>query len=188
MTTTINTDGIEELEEIIEDAPFDPQGKYSSLELEEEADKLLKADADRELCRKCKEKDPEGIMGLPYGEETGEIESVPQFDDQENPLVDEEGNQLYLDFPELRCKRGHRWYQGEGARRNINGPNPILFESHLTSRKRREIMVESGTPDSAFNKNRWGRPDHLMYNRSHPEGRKINSQEQRTKSGASYYR
>lgn len=188
MTTQIDTDelDLEEIEEVVE-AEFDPNGKYSSLELEEQADVLLKADANRELCRKCKEL--QGPDSLPYGEETGEVESVPQYtEDTGEPIVDEEGQQLYLEFPELRCPKGHRWYKGEGARRDIRGLNPILFESHLSSRKRREIMVESGIPDPAFTRDRWGRRIQGIYNRVHPGGRKVNTKEQRASSGASFYR
>lgn len=186
---------VEEIEEIDEDAleveevekVFDPSGKYSSWELEEWADQLLKADSNRELCRKCKEK--EGVDSLPYGKETGEIESVAQYDEATGePIVDAEGQQLYMDFPEMQCEKGHRWYKGEGARRDIKGKNPILLASHLYGRMRREIYVESGTPDPAFNRNRFDRPEHLMYNRSHPSGRKINTPDQRQANGASYYR
>jgi hypothetical protein len=178
-------------EDLLEDgeaeAEFDPNGDYTALELEEWGDKLLRADSNRELCRKCKEKDKTGKL-VPYGEETGNVESVPQFNADGTPVLDAEENQLYLDFPELKCVKGHRWFQGEGQRRDIRGPNPILFESHLYNRKRREIYVEAGTPDPAFTMDRKGRPTQGMYNRSHPEGRKINTKSQRAKNGASYYR
>jgi hypothetical protein len=166
---------------------FKPDGKYSSEELVEFADKLLREDSNRELCRKCKDKDESGDF-LPYGTETGMIESVPQYTSDGDPLLDDESNQLYLDYPELKCEKGHRWFVGEGQRRDIRGPNPILFESHLYNRKRREIYVEAGTPDPAFTMDRKGRPTQGMYNRSHPEGRKINTKSQRARNGASYYR
>lgn len=186
----MTTDYLEDVEEdeLLEDEEekvFDPKGNYTSWELEEWADQLLKEDSNRELCRQCKEKDPEG---LPYGEETGEIESVAQYDEDGTPITDEAGDQLYLDFPEMRCAKSHRWYKGEGARRDIKGKNPILLASHLYGRMRREIYVKDGTPDPALNRNRSGRPEHLMYNRSHPDGRKINTDEQRRANGASYYR
>jgi hypothetical protein len=188
-----------EPEEVVEDdedllpeedegeAEFDPSGDYTSEELIAFADKLLREDSNRELCRRCKEKDKRPDF-LPYGEETGEIESVPQYTGDGDPLLDDEGNQLYLDFPEMKCDKGHRWFQGEGQRRDIRGPNPILFESHLYNRKRREIYVEAGTPDPAFTMDRKGRPTQGIYNRAHPEGRKINTKAQRAKNGASYYR
>jgi hypothetical protein len=166
---------------------FNPNSKYTSEELVAFADKILREDSNRELCRKCKEKNS-GADYLPYGEETGMVESVPQFAADNEPLLDDEGNQLYLDFPELQCAKRHRWFQGEGQRRDIRGPNPILFESHLYNRKRREIYVEAGTPDPAFTMDRKGRPTQGMYNRAHPEGRKINTKDQRAKNGASYYR
>jgi hypothetical protein len=169
-----------------DEAPeFVPGQKYTALELEEFADQLLRSDANRELCRECKENDPDS---LPYGDETGHVESVAQFDNDGNPLLDEEENQLYLDFPELRCEKGHRWYKGEGPRRDIRGVNPILFQSHLYNRQRREIYVEAGTPDPAFTNDRFGRPTTGMYNRTHPDGRKVNTKGQRVKNGASFYR
>jgi hypothetical protein len=187
----MKSDDYEEDEDLLledeAEAEFNPDGKYNSEELIAFADKLLREDSNRELCRRCKEKDKRGDF-LPYGEETGMIESVPQFTGDGEPLLDDEGNQLYLDFPELKCEKGHRWFQGEGQRRDIRGPNPILFESHLYNRKRREIYVEAGTPDPAFTMDRKGRPTQGMYNRSHPEGRKINTKDQRSKNGASYYR
>ena len=174
-----------ELEDEEDEEPtFDPDQKYSKLELEEWADSLLREDANRELCRKCKEAHPES---LPYGQETGEIEWKIQLGKDDLPLFDDEGNTLYVGFPELQCDKGHRWYKGEGPRRDIRGRNPILFESHLYNRKRREIHVESGCPDPAFTMDRWGkRPTTGIYNRSHPAGRKINSPEQRARNGASY--
>lgn len=164
-----------------EEKVFEEGTKYSSEDLIAFADKLLREDSNRELCRKCKEKD-NSTEFLPYGEETGVIESLPQ------EALDEEGNQLYLDFPELKCEKGHRWFKGEGQRRDIRGPNPILFESHLYNRKRREIYVEAGVPDPAFTMDRHGRPTIGIYNRAHPDGRKINTKSQRAKNGASYYR
>ena len=189
MNQVADKDEIEDIdlpdEEEIE-AVFDPNAKYTREEISEFADQLLREDSNRELCRKCKEADPDS---LPYGEETGQIESIPQYDDEDNePLLDAEGNQLYLDFPELKCEKGHRWFKGEGPRRDIRGRNPILFESHLYNRRRREIYVEAGTPDPAFTMDRFGRPIHGLYNRSHPDGRKINTKSQRAKNGASYYR
>lgn len=159
--------------------------KFKDKEIEEVANAYIKKDANRELCRKCKEVDPES---LPYGEETGHIEWQPQFDSNGKPLLDENENQLYIEFPELECDQGHRWFKGEGARRNVKGKNPVLLDSHLKMKEKREILAESGVPDPAYNKDRFGRPSQLMYNRSHPEGRKINSEDQRRKSGASYYR
>jgi len=169
------------LEEEEEEKVYEEGTKYSSEQLIEFADKLLRADSNRELCRKCKEKD-DSVDFLPYGEETGVIESLLQ------DALDDEGNQLYLDFPELKCEKGHRWFKGEGQRRDIRGPNPILFESHLYNRKRREIYVESGQPDPAFTMDRKGRPTQGMYNRTRPDGRKVNTKAQRARNGASFYR
>lgn len=67
-----------------------------------------------------------------------------------------------------------------GKERGIGGHDPILFEDHLYQRRRREIQCASGTPDPEIVAG--------LYNRQHPQGRKVNSPEQRTKHGASYYR
>lgn len=164
---------------------FDPKGQYSKKELEEWADELLRDDANRELCKRCKE---DGEV-TPYGHETGEVEWQIQRNKDGEPLFDEQGQTLYVGFPELCCEKGHRWYKGEGPRRDIRGPNPILFENHLYSRKRREIHVTDGIPDPAFTMDRWGkRPTQGIYNRAHPQGRKINTPEQRARNGASWYR
>src|ERR1039458_1091357 len=94
------------LEEEEGERVYEEGTRYSSEQLIEFADKLLRADSNRELCRRCKEKDDSKDF-LPYGEETGVIESKVQ------EALDDEGNQLYLDFPELKCKKGHRWFKGE---------------------------------------------------------------------------
>lgn len=147
-----------------------PGVNYTGWQIEKFADALLVEDTRRELCRKCSG----------YGEETGVIEPAPQFNDSGEPQVDEEGNQLVVDFVELQCDKKHRWYKGEGRRRGIDGKDPILFESHLAERKRREIYNIHGVPDPSIVSG--------MYNKSHPQGRKVNTPEQRRVSGASYYR
>jgi len=144
--------------------------KYTNWELTQMADALLRADGKKELCRKCGE----------YGDETGHVESMAQYDSEEVPILDGEGNQLYMDFPEIRCKNGHLWYKGEGKARGNGGKNPILFEEHLKNRRRREIYNSMGVPDPSIQSG--------MYNRVHPQGRKVNSDEQRAKHGASFYR
>lgn len=158
---------------------------FTNKETEEISNALIKKDANRELCRKCKEEDPDC---LPYGNETGEIEWKPQFDNDNKPIVDDEGNQLYVEFPELTCAKGHRWYKGEGARRNVKGRNPVLLDSHYKMRQQREIHVDIGTPDPAFTRDRFGRPTRGEFNTTHPNGRKVNTPEQRRRSGASFYR
>lgn len=160
------------------DEPVEPsdlkyeEGKdYRNWELEQIADNILRADSRRELCRQCDE----------YGTETGHIESQPQFnDDDGSPLVDQEGQQLYVDFPELKCDNGHLWYKGEGKARGNSGKNPVLFEEHLKNRQRREIYTKVGTPDPEIVSG--------LFNRTHPQGRKVNSAEQRQRHGASFYR
>lgn len=158
------------VEEETEGAEFDPNAQYTNAQLQAWADKMLREDSRRELCRKCGN----------YGEETENVEAKPQFHKNGDPILDDEGQQLYVEFPELECDRGHRWYAGEGKARGIGGKDPILFKNHLDERKRREIYTAQGTPDPNIVSG--------MYNRSHPQGRKINSSEQRKKNGASWYR
>ena len=155
-------------------------------ESEEISNAFIKKDANRELCRKCKEE--EGPDSLPYGEESGLVEWKPQFNSKGEPMLDDEGNQLYVEFPELTCEKGHRWYKGEGARRNVKGKNPILLDSHYKMRQQREIYVDIGTPDPAYTRDRFDRPTKGIFIRTHPSGRKTNTEDQRKKSGASFYR
>jgi hypothetical protein len=148
-----------------EEAPeYVPGRKYTQREMELIADEMLKDDSKAELCRECGER----------GEATGDVRHTTQ------PLEDGSGNQLYIDFAELSCANGHAWFEGEGRAKGIGGDNPILFEEHFASRKRREIYTSIGTPDPSIQQG--------MYYRTHPQGRKVNSPEQRKKNGASYYR
>lgn len=137
---------------------------YSNTELNAKADAWLRRDARTECCRECGGK----------GEETGEVASTPQ------EAQDGDGNSLVLEFAELKCGNDHSWFPGEGKLRGIGGEDPILFEEHIQSRKRREIYTQGGTPDPEIVSG--------IYNRCHPQGRKVNSPEQRKKHGASWYR
>jgi hypothetical protein len=159
-----------EREEFDATQTLDPKVDYTGWQLEAMANQILRDDSKRELCRKCGE----------YGEESGEIEALPQADENGDPVTDNEGNTLFVDFPELVCGNGHRWYKGEGKARTIAGKNPILFENHLQDRRRREIYTSVGTPDPSIEQG--------MYNRTHPQGRKVNSKDQRKRNGASFFR
>lgn len=143
---------------------------YTNRQKELMADAILKTDARSELCRECGER----------GVETGVSMTQQQFTEMGQPIKDVTGSNLYISFPEIQCRNSHTWYQGEGAARGIGGENPILFEEHIQSRRRREIFPENGVPDPSIVSG--------IYNRAHPQGRKINSVEQRKKSGASWYR
>lgn len=160
----------EEREQFDATQDVDPNTEYSGWQLEQLATQLLRDDSKREMCRTCGK----------YGEATGEVESQPQYDDDGEPELDDEGNLLYVDFPEIMCEKGHRWYEGEGKARGIQGKDPILFENHLQDRRRREIYTSIGTPDPSIQQG--------MYNRTHPQGRKVNSKEQRKRNGASFFR
>ncbi len=155
--------------------PLEEGKNYKGSELEAMADALLKDFAKRELCRECLEQDKREAEGV----ETGKVVPVPQFDEGE-PVVDEEGRQLIMDFPEISCDKGHTWFKGEGKARGNNGRDPVLFEDHLTQRRRREIYTAEGTPDPNIVSG--------MYNRTHPQGRKVNTEAQRKSHGAAFYR
>jgi hypothetical protein len=73
------------------------------------------------------------------------------------------------DSTECKCKR-----------RGIGGDNPILFESHLAARKKREIHTATGVPDPSIISG--------SYWRAHPEGRPVNSPKDRKDSGVGFYR
>lgn len=153
-----------------EEAPEFVEGRqYTGRQLELIADEILREDTRTELCRECLE---DGISEK--GHETGIVEPKTQN------AKDGSGTTLVLDFPELECVNGHTWFKGEGKSRGIDGENPILFEEHFASRKRREIYNSVGVPDPSIQRG--------LYNRVHPQGRKVNTDEQRRKNGASFYR
>lgn len=143
---------------------IEPGEAYTKSQLSAKADVWLREDAKTELCRECGER----------GKETGNRKPVQQ------DATDDQGNVLIIEFSELECKNGHSWFPGEGKPRGIDGENPILFEEHFHSRRRREIYTSLGTPDPSIQQG--------IYNRVHPQGRKVNSKEQRKKNGASFYR
>lgn len=160
-----------------EEAPDYVEGKtdYTNSEKQLMADELLREDSKRELCRACLD---EGIS-QPYGEETGVIRQEPLRKNGKH-VQDEDGNYIMADYPELRCSEGHTWWFSEGKARGIDGDSPVLFEEHLQGRRKREIYTQGGTPDPSIVSG--------IYNRVHPQGRKVNSPEQRKKNGASFYR
>jgi hypothetical protein len=147
------------------DTEIDPEKTYSQRELEEIADQLLRDDTKTEICRSCDQP----------GSPNGVTRDEPQED-----AFDDDGNPLVIQFKEHECANGHKWWDGEGKARSISGENPILFEEHILSRKRREIYCKAGMPDPNIVQG--------MYNRPHPQGRKVNTEAQRKKHGASYYR
>lgn len=137
---------------------------YTASQLSTLADQLLREDARSEVCREC------------HGR--GEVISGAEA---ERPVTNDEGFVLaYLTVRAYQCAKNHTWFDGEGEVRGIGGKSPILFEEHFQSRRRREIYTNVGTPDPSIVAG--------IYNRTHPQGRKVNSAEQRKKNGASFFR
>jgi hypothetical protein len=76
----------------------------------------------------------------------------------------------------------------EDQKENKNsGDTGILFEEHLQSRRRREVYTKAGVPDDAITSG-LSKDGQMMYWRTHPEGRKVNSKQQRKDNGASFFR
>lgn len=143
---------------------IDPGRKYSVRDLDAIATQLLRDDSKTELCRDCGQ----------GGAKTGATKSVAQ------EATDEAGTPLIVIFSEYVCPDAHVWYEGEGKKKGVRGENPVLFEEHEQSRRRREIYCAEGTPDPNIVSG--------LYHRTHPQGRKVNTPEQRRKHGASFYR
>lgn len=66
------------------------------------------------------------------------------------------------------------------AGQHLLGHPVFLTEDQLKTRRRREIYVASGIPDPSVVSG--------LFWRTHPQGRKVNSDEQRKKNRATYYR
>lgn len=69
----------------------------------------------------------------------------------------------------------------------------ILFDDHIASRKQREVYNKWGVPlvDGAIQQTETGRykgDGQTLYWRTHPQGRKVNSKDQRSRNGAGWYR
>ncbi len=147
---------------------------YTKANLEQMADTLLRKYGKTELCRECLADGNEH-----EGDETGMIQPTPQFDKEGEPILHEDSDeQVYLDLPEMKCHEGHAWFLGEGKSRGNAGDNAILFEEHLIQRRRREIYTTEGVPDPSIVSG--------IYNRVHPQGRKVNTDAQRKNHGASF--
>lgn len=62
----------------------------------------------------------------------------------------------------------------------------ILFEEHLYNRRRREILCEQGYPDESIT-NALSNDHQTIFNRSHPQGRRVATAAERA-AGSSFYR
>jgi hypothetical protein len=133
------------------------------------AELILRQDARKELCRECGEE----------GKESGVYEIKDQHDRQNNPMMDEAGNQLRIKFPQYICSNTHTWWKGEGRAKSTHGKNHILFPEHEIIRKKREIYAEAGIVDDSIVSG--------SFNKAHPQGRQINSKEARDR-GSSFYK
>jgi hypothetical protein len=78
------------------------------------------------------------------------------------------------------------WEQIDQGNRNYEDPCILMYE-HLHARRKKEIYVASGTPDQTFALHH--SPDgQMLYWRTHPQGRAVNSEEQRKSNAAGFYR
>jgi len=105
-------------------------------------------------------------------------EDLPSVDD-----FDSEAE--YTPWELDRFADAHLW---EALRTTPNWHDPVvLMHEHLHERRKREIYNAEGKPDAAITKDL--SPDReTMYWRTHPRGRKPNSDRSRKKNKASYYR
>lgn len=62
----------------------------------------------------------------------------------------------------------------------------ILFEEHIYNRRRREILCAQGYPDEALTQT-ISKDGQMIYSRTHPQGRKVNTKEARDQ-GASFFK
>jgi len=133
-------------------------------DLERAADELLREHGSREVCPEC------GSDGAP----TGETADVAQ------DHHDDAGRQLVITFERRACAAGHSWWAGSGRRGGITtGDHPVLLDEHLRDRTSREVYTAAGTPDPGITRG--------MFWRTHPEGRRASTPEQRQQSGAGFY-
>ena len=66
------------------------------------------------------------------------------------------------------------------AGQHLLGHPVFLTKDQLKQRRKREIYVSTGIPDPSVTSG--------LYWRTHPQGRKVNSDEQRQKNGSGFYR
>ena len=90
------------------------------------------------------------------------------------------GRELEMMADQLLREDANEVDEETGRRKGIKGDNPILFAEHIRNRQSREIGNKTGVPEPGIVRG--------IYNRTHPEGRKVNSEEARKRHGASYYR
>lgn len=115
-------------------------------------------------------------MRTPYTARKEALAELPPFDPTRRDYTDRE-LAMYADLMLRDCE--------------ADPTAPILFQEHIEPRWRKEVNVTDpaakGTPDAVITRSQ--SPDgQTMFNRQHPQGRKVNSKEQRGKNGASYYR
>lgn len=111
-------------------------------------------------------------MRTPYSYRKEALEDLPEFDETRTDYTERE-LAMYSDL----------LLREAGSTEDCK----FLFQEHIEPRWRKEVRVESGTPDAAIT-NSLSADGQTMYNRQHPQGRKVNSSSQRKSHGASYYR
>lgn len=100
------------------------------------------------------------------------------FDENKNDYTGSELEAYASALLRADAKTEKHWHKKHG----------ILFQEHYESRKRREVFTGTGdTPDAVITAS-LSKDGQTMYNRTHPQGRKVNSEKQRRDNGASFYR
>lgn len=113
-------------------------------------------------------------MRTPYSFRKEFTKNLPEFDPSRTDYSQRE-LELYSDALMWQDRDDHP-----------QGPR-ILMQEHIEPDWRREVHAAIGTVDEEITKAK-SKDGQTMYNRRHPEGRKVNSKQQRKVNGASYFR
>jgi hypothetical protein len=109
--------------------------------------------------------------------EIEQAKELPAFD----PSKKYTDRQLELYATKMLLEERSEIAEKREAGETVSDDGPMwLNQAQIDMRHRREIITRDGTPDPNIVQG--------IYNRTHPEGRKVNSDEQRKKNGAAFYR
>jgi hypothetical protein len=116
-------------------------------------------------------------MRTPYSFRKEALEELPEFDP----------NRTDYSERELAMYADKMLWESSSENDLRKSDYPVLMQEHAESKWRKELNVGTGTPDAAISSA--ASPDgQRMFNRQHPQGRKVNSSQARKIHGAGYYR